>query len=86
MVFIRSRGRRLHDDVPEEVGGQRPVGRQLGAEVLQLGGGGQLAEEQQVRGLLKGEPAAHRPLHDLPGVDAPVVEHAVLRDDVLPPP
>ena len=76
-------GRRLHDDVPEEIGGQRPVGGQLFAEIFQLGGGGQLAEEQEVGRLLEGKTTPHRALHQFPAVDAPVVEHTVLGVDVL---
>ena len=48
-------GRRLHDDVPEEVGGQRPVGGKLHAEIPQLILRGQFTEEQQIGGLLKGK-------------------------------
>ena len=77
-------GRRLHNHVPEEIGGQRPVGGQLLAECLQLGGGGQFAEEQQIGRLFKGEAAPLGALHQLPAIDAPVVKHTVLGDDVLP--
>ena len=77
-------GGRLHNNVPEEVGGQGPVGCQLHAEVLELLRRGQFAEQQQIGRLLKGEPAPlGGALDDLPAVDAAVVQDTVGRRDVL---
>ena len=77
-------GRGLHDDVPEEIGGKGPVGRQLAAEGVQLLPVGQLPKQEQIGRLLEGVPP---PLlgapHDLPAVDAPVVQHALGGPDVL---
>ena len=77
-------GRRLHDDVPERVGGQCPVRGQLHTKIPQLVFRGQFTEEQQIRRFLKGEASpALRAGDDVPAVDAAVVEHTVGGNDVL---
>src|SRR5699024_10104861 len=43
----------FHDNIPDEVGGQVAAAHQRIVEFLDLGGGGQVAQQQQVGGLLK---------------------------------
>ena len=67
---------RLHDDVPGEIGGQRPTGHQDVPEFLQLLLARQLAEQQQIADFLEAEPAAPKAFHQLDAVIAAVPEPA----------
>ena len=75
-------GRRLQHHILKEVLGQRPPASQRMGEVLQLFPGGQLTEQKQVSRLLKPIAPMHgRALDQLPHVDAPVIQHTILRND-----
>ena len=74
---------RLEDHVLGEAVGQRPAFAHQGGELLQLPGGGQVAEQQQVAGLLETRTVLLLQAGDQVGdVDAAVDQAALVRDDV----
>ena len=64
----------LHDDIPGEIGGQRPVGGKDLPELLQLLLGGQFPEQEQICHLLKTGVLAPKTLHQFNAVIPPIPE------------